>query len=334
MLGLSKKESEERLKDLNDKRKETFKETVKEMKKNDPNFTKSWSHQCLDFWLKKGYSEEEAKKEVDKALDNMHKKTWEKRKEHPELYLDVNTTQIGYWVKKGYTLAQSRRMISDRQKTFTLDKCIKKYGEVEGTNVYNERNFKWNEKMKKLYSEGKYVKYDFNNKFYSKIEKIFVETLIEKMNLSKEDVYCLDKQYYFMFSTNDCKKRYFFDFLIKGSKKIIEFNGDFWHCNPNLYESNYHHLVKKKFASEIWEEDQLKINTLSIAYGGGVRVGLEDNIYYDFNRNKLATNSELLKRIHHLSEIFERKIMSSKKFGEKGFYNKERRESPVALAVG
>jgi uncharacterized protein (DUF849 family) len=67
--------------------------------------------------------------------------------------------------------------------------------------------------------------------------------------------------------------------------------------------------------------DQLKINTLSIAYGGGVRVGLEDNIYYDYKRSKLATNFELLKRVHVISEIFQRKIMSSKTFGEKGFYN-------------
>jgi uncharacterized protein (DUF849 family) len=69
--------------------------------------------------------------------------------------------------------------------------------------------------------------------------------------------------------------------------------------------------------------DQLKINTLSIAYGGGVRVGLEDNIYYDSNRSKLATNFELLKRIHSISKVFDRKIMSSKTFGGKGFYNEK-----------
>ena len=69
---------------------------------------------------------------------------------------------------------------------------------------------------------------------------------------------------------------------------------------------------------------QLRVNTLAIAFGGGVRVGLEDNIFYDRQRNKLAKNIELLKRIHDLAGIFERPIMDSKTFGNLGFYNKDR----------
>lgn len=42
---------------------------------------------------------------------------------------------------------------------------------------------------------------------------------------------------------------------------------------------------------------QLKMNAMSLIAGGGVRVGLEDNIYYDLNRTRLATNRELLERI-------------------------------------
>lgn len=69
---------------------------------------------------------------------------------------------------------------------------------------------------------------------------------------------------------------------------------------------------------------QLSVNTLAIAYGGGVRVGLEDNIYFDQKREKLASNYALLERIHHLAEIFGRKIMEPKEFGELGFYNTNR----------
>lgn len=54
---------------------------------------------------------------------------------------------------------------------------------------------------------------------------------------------------------------------------------------------------------------QLMINSLAVAYGGGVRVGLEDNIWYDANRTKLAKNTDLLKRIHTIAEVNERKIM-------------------------
>lgn len=60
--------------------------------------------------------------------------------------------------------------------------------------------------------------------------------------------------------------------------------------------------------------EQLKMNSLSIAFGGGVRVGLEDNIWYDTSRTKLATNSDLLKRIHLIANANGQKIMTSKEF--------------------
>ncbi|KAA3655887.1 MAG: 3-keto-5-aminohexanoate cleavage protein [Chloroflexi bacterium] len=55
---------------------------------------------------------------------------------------------------------------------------------------------------------------------------------------------------------------------------------------------------------------QLMMNSIAIASGGGVRVGLEDNIWYDSGRTKLATNESLLRRVHHLAEANERKVMS------------------------
>lgn len=66
---------------------------------------------------------------------------------------------------------------------------------------------------------------------------------------------------------------------------------------------------------------QLTANTLAIATGGGVRFGLEDNIYFDKKREVLATNITMLKRIHAIAEIFERKLMTPKTFGNLGFYN-------------
>jgi uncharacterized protein (DUF849 family) len=38
--------------------------------------------------------------------------------------------------------------------------------------------------------------------------------------------------------------------------------------------------------------------SLAIAAGGGVRVGLEDGIYFDRARTQLATNAELVERVH------------------------------------
>jgi 3-keto-5-aminohexanoate cleavage enzyme len=55
---------------------------------------------------------------------------------------------------------------------------------------------------------------------------------------------------------------------------------------------------------------QLKMNSVAVAMGGGVRVGLEDQIFYDRNRTRLARNLDLIRRIHTLAEANEREIMT------------------------
>lgn len=55
---------------------------------------------------------------------------------------------------------------------------------------------------------------------------------------------------------------------------------------------------------------QLMVNSIAIAAGGGVRVGLEDNIWYDPGRTRLARNADLVRRIHRLAESNERRIMT------------------------
>ncbi len=58
---------------------------------------------------------------------------------------------------------------------------------------------------------------------------------------------------------------------------------------------------------------QLPMNSVAIAMGGGVRVGLEDNIYYDPGRTRLASNSDLLCRIHTLAEANARSLMTARR---------------------
>jgi 3-keto-5-aminohexanoate cleavage enzyme len=53
---------------------------------------------------------------------------------------------------------------------------------------------------------------------------------------------------------------------------------------------------------------QLPMNTLAIAMGGHCRVGLEDTIYHDFGRARLATNQGLVDRVALLAESFGRAL--------------------------
>jgi len=49
-----------------------------------------------------------------------------------------------------------------------------------------------------------------------------------------------------------------YDILIKGKNVIIEYNGDYWHCNPNKYKADYFNQKKQKYAHELWEQDRIK----------------------------------------------------------------------------
>lgn len=57
---------------------------------------------------------------------------------------------------------------------------------------------------------------------------------------------------------------------------------------------------------------QLKMNVCAMINGGGVRVGLEDNIWLNPKRDKLATNMDLLKRISTISQYLELETASPK----------------------
>jgi len=75
-------------------------------------------------------------------------------------------------------------------------------------------------------------------------------------------------------------------------------------------------LIRDLPPNSLWSlagigDAQLMMNSVAIAAGGGVRVGLEDDIWYDPGRTRLARNADLVRRIHRLAESNERKVMTS-----------------------
>jgi G:T-mismatch repair DNA endonuclease (very short patch repair protein) len=52
------------------------------------------------------------------------------------------------------------------------------------------------------------------------------------------------------------------DIFLPKLNLIIEYNGDYWHCNPKKYSPDYFHQVKKKTAKELWEYDNNKIDLI------------------------------------------------------------------------
>jgi 3-keto-5-aminohexanoate cleavage enzyme len=61
-------------------------------------------------------------------------------------------------------------------------------------------------------------------------------------------------------------------------------------------------IIKELPPDSIWSvggigDFQLKMNAMALLEGGGVRIGLEDNIYFDGERTQLASNKDLIQRI-------------------------------------
>ena len=54
-------------------------------------------------------------------------------------------------------------------------------------------------------------------------------------------------------------------------------------------------------------DSQLPMNAMAIVTGGGVRVGLEDNIWYDEDRTRPASNRDLVERVLGIANAMGRK---------------------------
>jgi uncharacterized protein (DUF849 family) len=67
-------------------------------------------------------------------------------------------------------------------------------------------------------------------------------------------------------------------------------------------------------------KDQIKANMLGLLYADGIRIGLEDNLYY--KDKTLATNAKLLQRIKRIMYDLDLEVMSSKEFVSLGYANK------------
>jgi uncharacterized protein (DUF849 family) len=80
-------------------------------------------------------------------------------------------------------------------------------------------------------------------------------------------------------------------------------------------------MIKELPEGSIWSVGgvgnfQLQMNATGIVAGGGVRIGLEDNIWYDTDRTRLATNRDLLERIVSIAKAMGRQPFSPKEARE------------------
>jgi len=148
--------------------------------------------------------------------------------------------------------------------TNTIDYFVEKYGKEQGTKKYKEI---CKEKSHSIENICKRYNCDtetaviilqervHTTNYVSNTEKFFVDELEKYLGFSL-DYSCNTKQYC-VYGHN---KANFYD--IVHNNKAIEYNGDYWHCNPKFFVENYYHSVVNKVASDIWKEDSQKIKLL------------------------------------------------------------------------
>ena len=216
-------------------------------------FFKQRSQFSIEYWLKRGYSEEEGQQKISELQRKNSLRCSNKKKQNPEQYKDINSNQIGYWLKQGYSKDEAMEKVKERQSTFTLEKCIQKYGEIEGRKRFEERQKKW---QNTLHDNGNMTV------GYSKISQDLFNVLL---NFYEDDL----KDYIFYGSKNreyiirHNGINYLYDFVDLNQRKIIEFNGVVYHAKPTLYKEND---IPIKFkgnyltAKDIWEKDKIKAN--------------------------------------------------------------------------
>ena len=189
---------------------------------------KQRSPMCIEFYQKK-YPELSHNEHID--LLNQHK-------QNIKIIMRDKTKHskcVDYWLVKGYTEKEAREIISKSQKTFSLEKCIEKYGDVEGVKRFNERQNKWLKSFKKSMSD-KFV----NGIQTSGIAEEFFNKILNIIPGSKEVII----------------GKYSYDFIYEN--KVIEFNGDYWHANPKIYNKSFINKTTGYTAKEIWKRDNDK----------------------------------------------------------------------------
>ena len=141
-----------------------------------------------------------------------------------------------------------------------LNGFIEKYGVEEGTRKYKERCKHISESQKLEWYVNKFGEDEGKRRYFDKMSKVSEFHKNNKKITSKGEyeLFKLIKLVY-----NDAKLEYptgdgIIDIYVPSKKAIIEYYGDYWHCNPSLYADDYYNRNLEMTAKEKHEFDKNK----------------------------------------------------------------------------
>jgi len=206
-------------------------------------FNKNKSIFCIEYWIKRGYNENEAKTKISEIQHNISLKNKNR----------VSNKNVKYWQKRGFTEEEAKLKISEIQSTFTLDKCIQKYGEIDGRKRWKERQEKW---QKSLHENG-----NLHIGYSNVSQELFNEIIKHYPEDEKDYVFYATKNREYSLKNEQGKYYYAYDFTDLNRRKIIEFNGDIYHGNPNIFKDDDrpNPFYQNMTAKDIHDKDEEKI---------------------------------------------------------------------------
>lgn len=241
---------------------ENTKKLFAEKRKKDPDFDKKNSRYCKEFWIKKGYSEKKSEElaysETKKNRDILKKII----NDNPKYMSGKSWVSVEYWIKKGYSQEEAKSIVSEKQSTFSLEKCIEKYGPEMGKEAWKSRQDKWLRTLDSKTDEEKIEilrKKIFADKKYSNISQELFFSILESPQVEPENCFfaLLNEEKMIGFDNNVFKP----DFVY--GDKIIEFFGDYWHANPKFYtdpEKKIRRGTKRYSVEAIRKIDQYRLD--------------------------------------------------------------------------
>lgn len=175
-----------------------------------------------------------------------------------------STTTLQYWLNRtGGDVDAARALQSERQRTFSLKKCIATHGEEEGAKRWVARQTKWS---------NSFAKSSATKGFSTVADSLFAKLPLHESvytHLNNKERTLTTK-----LTTEQGTKRKTFrpDYLDDHSKKVIEFYGDYFHANPKKYKST--DVMRRSTdgspqitAQQIWDNNTLRENGLrSLGY--------------------------------------------------------------------
>lgn len=176
--------------------------------------------------------------------------------------------------------------------TNTIDYYIDKYGEVKGKKKWVDYNHSkgksrrldyYINELNMSHEEAKqFLTYLYNNTSFSSIKELEFISDMEEV-LGDKILYSAKYDNQFSIWCHISNSIRFYDLVFPEKKKIIEFYGDYWHCNPRKYSKDFVISQSNKSAKQTWEDDNKKILT---AKNRGFDIYIVWEMDYDKNKEE------------------------------------------------